>query len=63
MLKVKIFDEEHEDDLEEKVNDFLKTIPENNMKDIQFRVAAADDPHSRETVYCFSVMIVYRPTA
>lgn len=58
MYKVKVFDEEHEDDLENTVNAFLETIPEDKVKDIQFQVAV-DDPPGHEIIYCFSAMIVY----
>lgn len=59
MLKVKIFDEEHEIDLEEKINDFLCTIDESQFKEIKYEVACLDDEEEGQ-VYCFSAMIVYR---
>ena len=56
MLKVKIFDDNHEKDLEKHINDFLMN---NNYDiiDIQFRTAVSI--FSEEQVYCFSAMIVY----
>lgn len=59
MLQVKIFDEEHEADLEEAVNEFLKEIDETFIKDIQYRVAASSDGSEDGQLYCFSVMILY----
>ena len=60
MLAVKIFDEEHEEDLESAVNDFLRSIPsKTEVIDIQFRVAVAEGA-SGEQVFCFSAMVVYR---
>jgi hypothetical protein len=58
LLKVKIFDEEHEKDLEDSINSFLKDKPEHIVQDIKFQVAvSADDV---ENVYCFSAMVVYK---
>lgn len=57
MYKVKVFDENHEKDLENNVNNFLI----NNscdIIDIQFRVSVAI--YSQEQVYCFSAMIIYK---
>ncbi|GGE77681.1 sporulation protein Cse60 [Priestia taiwanensis] len=59
MLKVKVFDEEHEKDLEYAVNTFLATVGEKDIKDIQYRVAATSTDSAHQ-YYCFSVMIVYR---
>ena len=33
-MKVKIFDENHEKDLEEKINEFLRLVPFNGNKEI-----------------------------
>jgi len=60
MLAVKIFDEEHEDDLESSVNEFIQSLsPKIEVKDIQFRVAVAEDS-SGDQIFCFSAMIVYQ---
>ena len=57
MLKVKIFDESHEKDLERSVNTFLMS---NNYDiiDVQFRTAVSI--FSEEQIYCFSAMILYK---
>ena len=55
-MKVKIFDESHEKDLEEKINDFLRE--NKNVLDIKYQVSIA--MFSEEQVYCFSAMIVYK---
>lgn len=60
MLKVKVFDAEHETDLENMVNEFLQTVPETQFKEVKFQVAAAEDADSGETVCCFSAMVLYR---
>lgn len=56
-MKVKIFDESHERDLELKVNDFLKQINKKQLLDIKYQVALMYD--EREQIYCFSCMIIY----
>lgn len=55
-MKVKLFDESHEKDLEKVINLFLK---EGNYDiiDIKFQVAIA--VCGEEQIYCFSAMIIY----
>ena len=57
-MKVKIFDEAHEKDLEESINDFLDDLDEDNeIIDIKYEVSVS--VFSEEQVYCFSAMIIY----
>ncbi|MBE6161667.1 MAG: sporulation protein Cse60 [Firmicutes bacterium] len=56
MMKVKIFDEECEKDLEESINDFISEI-NCDIIDIKYEVAIATC--GEEQLYCFSAMIVY----
>lgn len=56
-MKVKIFDESHESDLEERVNSFLSTIKDKKIVDIKYEVAVM--MFSSEQIYCYSAMIVY----
>lgn len=56
-MKVKIFDESHESDLEAKVNSFLGTIKDKKIIDIKYEVAVT--MFSSEQIYCFSAMIIY----
>lgn len=56
-MKVKIFDEGHEKDLEKAVNDFLKENTEIDIIDIKFQTAIS--VFSEEQIYCFSAMIIY----
>lgn len=56
-MKVKVFDETHEKDLENSVNDFLSSIGD-NLIDIKYQVAIT--MFSEEQIYCFSAMILYR---
>jgi hypothetical protein len=54
-MKVKVFDEGHEKDLEASINDFLMTGI--NVVDIKFSVSTS--VFSEEQVYCFSALIMY----
>lgn len=53
---VKIFDEEHELDLERKVNEFLSNFMSNEIIDIKYQVATLYD--GRSQIYCYSCMIL-----
>lgn len=57
-MKVKIFDEGHERDLEIKVNQFLFNLADEQIIDIKYQVATLYD--EREQIYCFSAMIIYK---
>lgn len=56
-MKVKVFDEGHEKDLESAVNEFLK---EENIEVIDIKYQVAIGVFSEEQVYCFSAMIIYQ---
>lgn len=55
-MHVKLFDENHENDLETSINEFLKN---NNCDiiDIKYQVAIA--MYGEDQVYCFSAMVIY----
>jgi len=55
-MKVKIFDEESEADLQNSINPFLEGMT-GELIDIKFQVSAS--VYSEEQIYCFSAMIVY----
>ena len=55
-MKIKIFDESHEKDLEQAVNAFLMTNIE--LIDIKYSVGVAT--FGEEQIYCFTAMIIYR---
>lgn len=57
MMKIKIFDESHEKDLEEAINDFIKE-KEIEVIDIKFSVAAS--LYGEEQIYCFSALMMYK---
>ncbi len=56
-MKVKIFDESHEKDLEEDINEFLKE-KDREIVSIQFNVSNAI--YGEEQIYCFSALILYQ---
>ncbi|MCZ0755186.1 sporulation protein Cse60 [Anoxybacillus sp. J5B_2022] len=58
MYKVKLFDEEHEKDLEVSVNKFLSGLKEGQLIDIKYDVALMES--EGEQIYCFSAMVIYR---
>ncbi|OOE13967.1 sporulation protein Cse60 [Fictibacillus arsenicus] len=61
MIQVKVFDEEHEDDLEESVNEFLSGLPQDHVIDIKYQIAVCENAHEEnETMFSFSAMIIYK---
>ncbi len=56
-MKVKLFDESHEKDLEDDINKFLEGN-EIELIDIKFQVSIS--MYSNEQIYCFSSMILYK---
>lgn len=54
-MKVKLFDFEHEEDLEEAINKFICDI---EVIDIKYQVSHFD--YNGEQIYSFSCMIVYK---
>jgi len=54
-MKVKVFDEECEKDLENSVNAFLSS--DVDILDIKYQVAITTS--GEEQLYCFSAMIIY----
>lgn len=55
-MKVKIFDEEDETDLEEDINDFIE---ENNIEIIDIKYEVSVGVFSEEQIFCFSALIMY----
>ena len=56
-MKVKIFDESHEKDLEEEINKFIK---EKDIEIIEIRYAVSNSVYREEQIYCFSYLILYQ---
>lgn len=58
MLKVKLFDEEHEEDLEIVINDFLLDKKYQNIIDIKYSLSTMISKDN-EQIYCYSAMVIY----
>lgn len=56
-MKVKVFDEQHELDLEDAINEFLEEN-KGNVIDIKFSTSSFID-EEKEQIFCFSAMILY----
>ena len=56
-MLVKIFDEEHEMDLEDKINSFIR---DKEIVDIKYEVATS--MNEEEQIYCYSALIIYKKT-
>lgn len=54
-MKIKMFDESHESDLEESVNSFISGV---DVIDIKYQVSIAIN--GEEQIYCFTAMIIYK---
>lgn len=55
-MNVKIFDESHEKDLENSINEFL-SVDIYDIIDIKYQVAVAVS--GEDQIYCFSAMVIY----
>lgn len=55
IMKVKIFDFEHEKDLEDSINDFL--LENHNIRDIKYSISSSIS--GEEQIYCYSALIMY----
>ena len=56
-MKIKIFDESHEKDLEESINKFIEE-KQPDIIDIKFSVS--NSIYAEEQIYCFSALIMYK---
>ena len=54
-MQVKVFDENHEKDLEPAINEF---IIDKDIIDIKFNVSVAIS--GEEQIYCFSALVMYK---
>ena len=55
-MRVKIFDESHEKDLEDAINKF---ILEEEIEVFDIKFSSSVSVFSDEQIYCFSAMIIY----
>ena len=56
-MKIKIFDESHESDLEDDINNFIK---DKNPDIIDIKYSISNSIYSDEQLYCFSALIMYK---
>jgi hypothetical protein len=56
-MKVKLFDESDEKDLESDINEF---ISKSNPDIIDIKYSVSNSVYSEEQIYCFSCMILYK---
>ena len=56
-MKVKVFDESHEKDLEEEINKFLN---EDEKEIIDIKYSVSNSIYSEEQIYCFSALLIYK---
>lgn len=56
-MKIKIFDESHEKDLEEAIN---KYIEEKDIDIIDIKYSVAASLYGEEQIYCFSALVMYK---
>ncbi len=60
MLKIKVFDESHEKDLENKLNSLILELDKNNQEVIDIKYSVSHfQVDGQEQVYCFSALIMY----
>ena len=57
-VKVKIFDEEHDKDLEEAVNGFLEDVETDDLLDIKYQLSHFSDGPGQ--IFSYSAMIIYK---
>ena len=57
-MLVKLFDENHEQDLENAINEFIQYIE--NIVDIKYSVAIMNDSKTNEQIYCYTAMVIYQ---
>ena len=58
-MKVRAFDANHELDLQDNINDFLKEIKEDKIVDIKYSVSVTS-LIDKEQIYCFSALVIYK---
>ncbi len=60
MLKIKVYDCEHENDLEKELNNLILDLDKNNQEviDIKFSTSHFAD-ENQEQIFCFSALVMY----
>lgn len=60
-MKVKIFDCEHEEDLEELVNNFIEKIEKNDYEVVDIKYSTNVAIYESDQIYIYSALIMYKP--
>lgn len=58
MIKIKVFDEEHEDTLTSIVNDWIYNNSNYEIKEIKFSTSCMTT-NNGEQIYCLSALVIY----
>ncbi len=58
MVQVKLFDCDHEKDLQDAINHFLATLDSSDVIDIKYGVSAFPET-TGDQIYCFTAMVIY----
>ena len=56
-MKIKVFDEAHENDLEDEINKFLD---EEKAEIVDIKFAVSTSVYAEEQIYCFSALLLYK---
>lgn len=59
MLKVKVFDCEHENNLTNKINNFIKEISNEDKEVIDIKYSTSISINDDEPIFCFSALVMY----
>ncbi len=60
MLKIKVFDESFEKDLENTLNEFSEECEETNQEIIDIKFSTSHfESENQEQVFCFSALVMY----
>lgn len=59
MLKVKVFDCEHENDLTNEINNFIKEISNEDKEVIDIKYSTSISINDDEQIFCFSALVMY----
>ena len=57
MIQIKCFEEDHESDLEDAVNEFLSELDEKDFIDVRYNCSHFKDD---DQIYSFSALLIYR---
>ena len=59
MLKIKVFDETNEKDLEKNINNFIKDISNQEKEVIDIKYSTSVTMTEEVQIYCFSALVMY----